>query len=85
VGRCCLWLYLITFSSGALRSKIKEGAAPGIRQPVASLSPRRPVLSRGSVLVRFVLNTVALGYVFVPVLVLRSSPVSVMPPMLLSH
>ena len=74
---------MATLSLGVLRLNIKEGAMPGIRQGVASLSPRRPVFSRGSVLVRFVMGTVALGCVFV--LVLWSVPVSDMSPMLLSH
>jgi hypothetical protein len=53
---------------------------PWLRRLVASLSPRRPGFDPGSVHVRFVVNKVALGEVFPPVL--RFSPINFIPPVL---
>jgi hypothetical protein len=58
-------------------SDLQEGevrAVPWLRRLVAGLSLRRP----GSIHVEFVVEKVALGQVFVPVL--RFSPVSIIPP-----
>jgi hypothetical protein len=51
-----------------------------LRRVVAALSPRRPGFDPRTVYVRFVVDTVALGRVFLPVL--RFSPVSIIPPKL---
>jgi hypothetical protein len=55
-------------------------AVPWLRRLVAGLSPRRHGFDPGSVRVGFVVDKVALGQVFLPVL--RFSPVNFIPPVL---
>jgi hypothetical protein len=55
-------------------------AVPWRRRLVNGLSPRRPRLAPGSVHVRFVVDKVALGQVFLRVL--RFSPANIIPPSL---
>jgi hypothetical protein len=56
---------------------------PWLRRLVAGLSPRTPEFDPGSVYVGFVVDKVALGQVFLPVL--QFSHVSMIPPMLHTH
>jgi hypothetical protein len=58
-------------------------AVPWLRELVAGLPPRRPGFASGSVHVRFMVDKVALGQVFLRVL--RFSPVSIIPPGLHTH
>jgi hypothetical protein len=53
---------------------------PCLRRLVAGLSPRKPGLDPGLVHVRFVVDKVTLGHVFLRLL--RFSPVSIIPPLL---
>jgi hypothetical protein len=55
-------------------------AVPWLRRLVAGLSLRRPGLAPGSIHVGFVVDKVAVGQVFLPVL--RFSPVDIIPPSL---
>jgi hypothetical protein len=55
-------------------------AVPWLRSSVAGLSPRRSRFAPGSIHVRFVVDKVALGQVFLGVL--RFYPVSIIPPSL---
>ena len=56
---------------------------PWLRRLVAGLSPRKPGLDPGLVHVRFVVDKVTLGHVFLRLL--RFSPVSIIPPLLRTH
>jgi hypothetical protein len=59
---------------------LKKKAVPWLRRLVAGLSPRRSGFDSGSVHVRFVVDKVALGQGFPPVL--QFFPVSFIPPLL---
>ena len=58
-------------------------AAPWLRRSVAGLPPRRARFDPSSVHVRFVVENMALGQDFLPVL--QFSPVSTIPPILHTH
>jgi hypothetical protein len=62
----------------SVQSLFCQQAVPRLRRSVAGLSPRRPRFAVGSDHVAFVMDKVAIGQVFL--LVLRLSPVSIIPP-----
>jgi hypothetical protein len=69
-------IIIITFTASSK-------AVPWLKRLVAGLSPRRPGFAPGSIHVGFMVDSVALGQVFLRVL--RFSPVNIIPPLLHIH
>jgi hypothetical protein len=78
------WIFILNAYVCIIRVNfLLEKALPWLRRLVAGLSPRRPGFDPRSVHMGFVVDKVALGLVFLPVL--QFSPVSIIPPMLHTH